>query len=189
MRKFKLMLALVLPFLASAQLVVEAPVLEAQTTAQNVTMTQQLSEALAQSATLVKTFNTVKEGVNIYKEVSSAVRTLKSIKGVIDKEFELIKLASETGRNISKLDLSNETFDKALDIVSDIIEANNQNMESVEALLTNGKINADDGERILILQNIEERTDKNIAALKTLYSRCKSSHDRRSMYKKVRGTN
>ena len=41
-------------------------------------------------------------------------------------------------------------------------------MESVEALLTNGKINADDGERILILQNIEERTDKNIAALKTL---------------------
>jgi len=189
MKKLKILIFLVIPLFATSQVLVEAPTLEAMGTAQNVTMTQQLSEALAQSATLVKTFNTVKEGVKIYKEVSSAVRTLKSIKAVIDKEFELIKLASKTGSNISRLDLSDNTFDKALDVVAEIIESNNQNMESVEVLLSNGKINANDGERILILQNIEDRTDKSIAALHSLYSRCKSSHDRRSMYKKVRRTN
>ncbi len=180
---------LLLPLWASAQLVVEAPTLETQVTAQNITLTSQLSEALAQSATLVDTYNTVKEGVEIYQKVSSAVRTLKSIKAVIEKEFELIESASKTADEIAQLDLSDKTFDKALDVVSEIIEANNRNMELVETLLSDGKINANDGERIIILQTIEERTGKNIAALRTLYSRCKGSHDRRKLYNKIRGTN
>lgn len=188
MKRLKIWIALLSPFLGGAQLVVEAPTLETQVTAQNITLTSQLSEALAQSATLVDTYNTVKEGVEIYQKVSSAVRSLKSIKAVIETEFELIKLGSKTASDISQLDLSDKTFDRALKVVSEIIEANNQNMESVETLLSDGKINANDGERILILQTIEERTEKNIAALHTLYSRCKGSNDRRKLYKKIRGT-
>jgi len=183
-------LLMYLPYFAISQVpmpAVSAPILEAQVTQQNSTLISTLNESLLQSQTLANSYDLAKESVDALTKVSSVVRGLKMISNILQSQFNIIELTVSVSNQINSMELKPSTIESAVNVLSDAIESNGQNMELSRALLDDGSITTDTGNRLLILQDIKDRTKAIESDIEGVLRRCKSYDSRNRMYLKIRG--
>ena len=123
MKTIRILIMLLVPVSFYGQLatITEAPALEAQGAATHMTLMSQLTESVAQSSTMIDTYNSVKEGIEVYKEVSSVIKNFTAITNAINAQFDLIKLAGSVSNEISGLKLRPETVKICVNILDKIL--------------------------------------------------------------------
>lgn len=156
MKKIILGLTLLVSQYSTAQVVVSAPILEAQEIEKQMIMKKDVAETIKQTKTLSDSYKKAEESVDIFKKVSEALKNMALISTIIQKQINLVKTASETLMKINKMDLTTEYKSSAKKEIESILAQGDDLIELVKTLMKNDGINATDGERISLLRDIEK---------------------------------
>jgi len=155
MKKIKLLvLSLLVGFVAKAQIPVTDAAANTALTNSNIVNAKNLAESMAQTKTLYDSYTTLQKTVEIYKKVSSAIRNSERALTLIQNQFIFIEKAGLILNDISKTKMSLKSIKRANTNIARLITEGNYNVSLITQLLVDNKLMTDDGNRVMIIEQI-----------------------------------
>lgn len=148
MKKIKLF---ILSLTAGIAVMAQAPVTDVGNASLNA---KNLAESMAQTKTLMDSYTTLQKTAEIYRKVSSAIRNSERALTLIQNQFIFIEKAGLILNDISKTKMSLKSIKRANTNIARLITEGNYNVSLITQLLVDNKLMTDDGNRVMIIEQI-----------------------------------
>jgi hypothetical protein len=145
-----------------------------------------LSESFQQGKTLIKTYDGIKEGIEVYKKVSGSIRDSKRVAYLIQDLYDIVGEAGKTMQIISQSNLSKSSIINADRSISNILENTDDNMNQLTLILTDNKINSDDGQRLVLINQIHSSSTEDKQKLESIKSFYTEMDNNQALYDKIK---
>lgn len=161
MKKTITTLAILFSLSAAAQEVISAPVLESQGKDRARTDAKALKGILDQSSAMTKTLKITEDGMEALKKVSNTISRSLQVNDIADNIIGCINGTSKLTQMIRTLEAKGadiEIIERLLKTVNKIIDRSNRLGSDLKTCVSDNKIKSDDAQRIMLLNEIEEKT-------------------------------
>ncbi len=151
-----------------SQAVVTAPKLEVLAVENKGNLLKQLAEAGKQSKTLQESSDLLKKSADLYYKINKSITSLRNLKRLTESQIDLVKQAGKAvseGRRISTS--QPDMLMKYIENINNVIAANTDNVQLLNNIMTEG-LRLSDGERIRFVDDLQQRTDKNLIKIRNL---------------------
>ena len=162
------MLVLIVSTKCLSQAVVTAPKLEVLAVENKGNLLKQLAEAGKQSKTLQESSELLKKSADLYYTINKKVTSLRSITRLAESQVALIKEAAKAVADGRKLKTAQpDMLVEYIGNINNVVSANSDNVQLLNNIMTDG-LRLSDGERIRFLNDIQQRTDKNLSKIRNM---------------------
>ena len=187
-RKVLIFLLAIISVKGYSQIPVTDAALNATANVQTATLIKGLAEGMAQGETLIKTYKGIKEGIEVYKKVSSFIKNSRTVATLIQEQYNLLEYAGKTMQKISKMKLSKTAVVNADQAITNILGNIDRNMDMLVRILTDTQIKTDDGQRLMLVNSIVSANTENkkkLQSIDRLYTQLAYNNQ---LYNSIRGT-
>jgi len=174
MKHFFFFLAASLPFFCQAQLgysTVYDPANHAELTAIGASVSKEAVEAGKTTVQITEAAKTLKQSVSLYTKVSNGLKNAVLVKQVLEGQINLVNTCSKTITIIRQAKGSNSRLVNAtISHINNIISTNSANIDLVKKLLIDNGLAGNDTEKIKLLKDMMEESNKAITASSNVLS-------------------
>lgn len=168
MKQILFFLVASLPFFCQAQLgysTVYDPTNHAALTAISTSISKDAVEAGKTTVQITEAAKTLKQSVSLYTKVSNGLKNAVLVKQVLEGQINLVNTCSKTIAIIRQAKGNNSSLVNAtISHINNIISTNSANIDLVKKLLIDNGLAGNDTEKIKLLKDMMEESDKAVTA-------------------------
>ena len=144
-----------------AQMVVNDPV---ATKIATTGWAKSLAEATAQSRALMETKSLLKQSVDIYSQVSSAIQNIQAVRNVIDRQVQMVSLLN---RELSRSDISDpRSYRRYISILQNVIIEAQGTISMLNSFLS-PSISLSPGDRLKLILDLDQKSKEQLGKFQT----------------------
>lgn len=118
---------------------------------------QSLSEAVAQSKTLMETKDLLSQSVDLYSTVSNTIQNIHTVKSIIDRQVNMVVFIN---KELGRKDIANmEHYTKYINSLDGIL-MQSQSLISMVNVLLNPTTSMTQGERLSIIMELDKQSQE-----------------------------